>query len=328
MIKKALSLFLVLCLSLILFGCNDYKQITPSDEDMTIVGHVNGRDVCLDELRFVAYTYRDLMISRYGDGIFEGEDKDTYLSMLSDLVCKNITYGYAVIELCDEVGIGLGEKAIIDSVDKTLSDLVKNDLGSFSKYKKYLKQNHLTDRLLRFSTEISLLENELKYVYVDDLLLIENDDEKIYDIIKNDFIIVRHVFVPHSTEGANEKILSALDEYQSGASMDTLISKYNEDPSMTSDGIFILDGYMSEEYQDVAFSLSVGDVSQVVTDYNGYYIIERVAMSPSRIMLDFDNLKQTYQTYTFFAMIDQRQKSLSFVLNDAGIEYLADPFSK
>ena len=210
MIRRISCFVIAVCLLLCLVGCSDYKQIEPTDEDLTIVGTVNGRNVYLDELRFVTYTYYDIMTARYGEDIFDGDSKEEYLAMLRELVYKNITYGYAVIELCDEVGIGLGEKAIIEKVDVTLSDMVKNELGSFSKYKKYLRENHLTDHFLRFSTELTLLENELMYVYVDDLSLIEKDDEKIYDIIKNEFIVVRHVFVPHTDDDAEQTINEVL----------------------------------------------------------------------------------------------------------------------
>lgn len=328
MIKRIICIFTLFCLSISLIGCSDYKHIEPTDEDLTVVGHVNGREVYLEELRFVTHTYHGIMTARYGEDIFDGADKEKYLSMLRELVYKNITYGYAVIELCEDVGISLGEKAVLRRVDLTLSDMVKNELGSFSKYKKYLRKNHLTDHFLRFSTEISLLENELMYVYVDDLLLIEDDDEKIYDTIKDEFIVVRHVFIPHTAENAKQTIDSVLERCKNGADMSSLISEYDQDPDMTDSGIFILDGYMTDEYEKIAFSLDVGQISEIVTDDNGYYVIERMEMSPSAIMLDFDNLKKTYQTYTFYSMIDEKQASLTFVPNDSGIDYMSDPFSK
>ena len=68
----------------------------------------------------------------------------------------------------------------------------------------------MTDHFLRYTTELSLLESELLYVYVDDLAIIEDDDEKIYDLIKDEFIVVRHVFIPHTQEDAEETIATVL----------------------------------------------------------------------------------------------------------------------
>lgn len=315
----------VLCLSILLVGCSGYKQITPTDEDLKVVGQVGGKDVYLEELRFVTYTYRDMMISRYGEGIFEGDDADMYLEMLRELVYTNITSGYAVLLMCEEVRISLGEEAVLQKVDEKLTEMTE-ELGGFSKYKKYLKENYLTDHFLRFSTELNILENELMYVYVDDLLLIEDDDEAIYDIIKNEFLVVRHVFIPHTDENAKQLIAEAEQKLASGTDIQTLIEQYGQDTEMNSEGIFILDGYMSDEYEKVAFSLNVGETSGIVEDDKGYYLIERLEMSPASIMMKFDHLKDLYQTYTFYSMIDDMQATLTFVPNDAGNEYMSDPF--
>lgn len=327
MMRKLIALIcILLCLAVMLMGCSEYRAIEPDGDDLTVVGQVGGRDVYLEELRFVAYTYRDMMTTRYGEDIFEGEDADMYLEMLRELVYANITSNYAVLFLCEEVRISLGEKVVVQRVDETLSEMTE-ELGGFSKYKKYLKENHLTDHFLRFTTELRLLENELLYVYVDDLSLIEDDDEKIYDIIKDEFIAVRHVFIPHTEENASEMIETVKQRHTDGADFAALMNEYNKDTEMTSDGLFILDGYMTDEYESVAFSLDIGAVSGIVEDYNGYYLIERLEMSPSSIMLKLDYLKELYQTYTFYGMIDEKQATLTFIPNEAGTEYMSAPFN-
>ena len=91
---------------------------------------------------------------------------------------------------------------------------------------------------------------------------------------------------------------------------------------MTDDGVFILDGYMTDAYENVAFGLKIGEHSNVVSDENGYYIIERLEMNPLSIMTKFDYLKQLYQTYTFYAAVDRVQADLTFVPNEAGEAYM------
>ncbi len=326
MTRKLITVVCALLCSCIIFtGCSGYKHIEPSENDLQVVGQVGDKDVYLEELRFVAYTYRDMMTARYGEDIFDGDDADTYFEMLRELVYSNITYGYAVLLLCEEAKISLGEEAILKKVDETLSDMTE-ELGSFSKYKKYLAENHLTDHFLRYTTEISLLENELMYVYTDDLNLIENDDEALYDIIKNEFIAVRHIFIPHTEENAEEKISEAAAKYANGSNFEELMDEYNRDTEMTSEGLYILDGYMTDEYEEAAFSLNIGGTSDIVSDYNGYYIIERLETSAQTIMLKFDYFKKLYQTYTFYSVIDAAQMELVFTPNDAGKEYMANPF--
>ena len=322
---KKLRLYLmaaVLCLSLSFTGCSGYSPIEPSDKDITVVGHVEDKEVYLDQLRFAAYTCREQLIAEYGEDIFKGDDAQKYLDMLRDMVYSSITADYATLLLCEESYFGLGETAVLERVDQKLNELV-DALGGMSKYKRYLKENHLTDRLIRFSTEISLLQSELFYVYRDDISIIENDDEKLYDIIKKEFIKVRHVFVPHSDAQLMDTVTS---ELESGGNISDLITKYGKDPDMMSEGIFIIKGYMSERYEASAFDLEIGEMSGVVEDANGLYVIERLDVAPTDVMLKFDYLKQLYQTYTFYSMIDQKQTELEFVPNDAGTEFIKNPF--
>lgn len=324
-VKKLIRLLTLLSVVFVFCSCA-YKPIEPSENDITAVGTVNGREVCLDELRFAAYACRDALTSKYGDGIFEGEDAEKYLDMLREMVYSSITANYAVISLCEEASITLGETAVVEKVDETLGEMVE-ELGGMGKYKKYLAENHMTDRFLRFNTEVELLKNELKYVYIQDLSLIENDDEKLLDIISDEFILVRHIYVT-SSEGARQSLENALERLENGEAFTSLMSELNEDTEMTESGLFILKGYMTEKYESVAFSLKVGEVSDVISDGNGYYLIKREAMPLTSVWLNFEHLKELYQTYTFYSMLDEKQATLSFVPYPACEEYMKSPFSE
>ncbi len=319
MIKKSVTItsaLLVLCFLLV--GCSTYKPLKDDEDSATVVGTVAGRNVYLDEFKFAFQTCKEQMLATYGEGIFDGDDAEHYANMLKERVFSSITADYAVILLCEEVKISLGEPVIVERVDEKMQALV-DELGGMHKYKKYLKENGLTDRLLRFTTEVSLLRNELLYVYTDDIGVIESDYDELYDIIKKEFISVRHIFVPHSEE---DVMFVIEEEYMNGASFEELMAEYNRDTEMTADGNFILKGYMSEEYEKAAFALKVGSVSEIISDQNGLYIIERLSMPSSAIMYNFERLKSLYQTYTFYDIIDNKQSELTFEINDIGIGYI------
>ncbi len=317
---KTAAICCIICLSLLFAGCTKYKQLEPDDGDLTVVGQVEGIDVYLDELRFAIYTCKAQMVDAYGEDIFTGAEAERYRAMLKDMVYANITANYAVILLCEEVGIGMGESAVVEKVDEQMQALV-DELGSLGKYKKYLKENNLTDRLLRTSSELSIMKNELMYVYIDNIALIEDDDTKLFDIIEDEFIKVRHVFLPHSEADTMAEVTSALS---GGTDMGTLIEQYGRDSDMTASGKFILHGYMSEEYEEAAFKLKTGQISEVVSDSLGVYVIEKLEMTTIDIMIDFNNLKELYQTYTFYDIIDQKQAELTFVPNQAAEELFAE----
>lgn len=319
---KLLLALLSLALLTSLTSCSaKYTPIEPTEEDMTVVGQVGGKDVYLDELRFITESNKKALEGKYGEGIFSGEDSERYLEELREAVFANITANYATLQLCDEAYIRLGEQVVIDRVDSTLADIV-DELGGMKKYKEYLKENHLTDHFLRFNIEVSLLENELFYVYVDDLGIIESDDDAVFEIIEDEFIVVRHIFVSVSTENAEEKIQKAKSALDGGADFGAVMQEYNEDSDTTANGIYILKGYMNEKYEETAFSLNIGKRSDIVSDESGYYIIERLEMDSMQVLLKLDALKELYQQYTFIAILDEKQKSLEFIPNEAGLAYI------
>ena len=111
-----------------------------------------------------------------------------------------------------------------------------------------------------------------------------------------------------------------------GADLQSDTSELGEDAQMTSDGYFILEGYMTEKYESAAYALYEGARSEVIEDENGYYVIERLEMTPLDIMAKFDYLKELYQSYTFFSLIDKKQATLTFTPNAAGEAFLKQPF--
>ncbi len=309
----------VLALCTLLAGCGtEYKPLKDNEDTTTVVGTVSGKNVYLDEFKFAFHTCREQMLSTYGEDIFEGADSEHYAALLKEQVFKNITADYAVLLLCEEARISLGESAIVEQVNQKMQELT-DELGGMHEYKKYLKENVLSDRLLRFTTEISMMRNELFYVYTDDLGIIESDYDALYDIIKKEFISVRHIFVSHS----NADVMSLVtEELLNGTGFEALMSKYNEDSDMTAAGNFILKGYMSKAYEEAAFSLAVKERSEVVSDSNGLYIIERLSLPTSTIMANFDYLKELYQAYTFYGIIDEMQAELVFEINATGLGYI------
>ena len=278
-----------------------------------MVGTVAGHEVLWDEFRFVAITHANAMREKYGEDIFEGEDAERYKEELRELVYESITANYAVLELCREALIDRGEDAVIEAVDEELTRLVE-ELGGMSEYKKYLAENYITDNFLRFSIEVQLLQGELMYVYRNDLGLIASDDDDVYDAILSEFAYVHHIFIPHTTNDAYGKINEALARLQSGETFDSLMTEYGEDSAMTKSGLLIPRGYMTDEYDEAIFSITLGTTG-IVSDDLGYYIIRRSEISPMSVMADLENLTSLYQTYALISLIDEKQDSLEFIPN-------------
>lgn len=303
-----------------LFGCKSYEPIEPSEEELRVVGTVGEFEVLYEEIRFVVLTKKAELLSEKDDNALSSASaKAEFEAELRELVYESLLTNYAVLTLCREVGIEADNEKINEAVQNTIKQTI-DDVGSTSKYKKYLADNHLTDHFLRFNITVDKLQNELFYSYVDDLGLIESEDEKVYEKIRNEFIRTQHIYISKKngkTEKENlNRVNEALEALNDGEDFFETSKLFSEDTSMTRDGIYSTKGYMSETYEAVAYELGIEEFSDVVEDKDGYYIIKRIETDPFYIMIHFDELSDMYKQYTFLGMIDEAAKELEFVPNE------------
>ena len=189
---RAITLVALLLSLLTLVGCA--KAGTPIDateDELRVIGQAGQTDISYDEFRFAVLQCRAQLVSEYGEEFLAREDAE---ELILRAVFDNITFNYAIIALCGEVGIHSERDGLAEAVQ---NEMVKTEkaLGSRREYKKFLKENGLTDRLLRFNTLVDKMQNELYYVYTDDLGIIKTSEEDVYGEIQRDFVRTKHIFI-------------------------------------------------------------------------------------------------------------------------------------
>ena len=127
---------------------------------------------------------------------------------------------------------------------------------------------------------------------------------------------------------ANRALIEeALRKYNNGTmSMYELIgSKYNEDLSVPFEGNYITRGYAEKEYEDAAFSLEVGEISDVVESYgvtasgqkvSCFYLIKRLELDPQYVSDNFPELEEVYRDGVMAERLEEVKKSLRFEPNE------------
>lgn len=317
---RVLSLLIAAITVFSLSGCSTSRPIESTEDDLRVVGTVGEFEVLYEELRFVVVTYKRFLMANYGEDIFnDPATAEKYTDMLRDYVYKNITANYAVLTMCREVGMEASDPKLQEAVQKAIENDVR-DLGGRRKYKKHLKNSNMTDHFNRFNICVDIMQNELFYVYVDDLGLIESDDDKIYDIIKNEFVRTQHIYVSKSNgksyDENKQNIESLYAMLSDGADFKQLAMSSGEIRTESEIDMYITKGYMSDKYEETAFSLDIGEYSDIIEDEKGFYIIKRLELESLYIMMNFEELSDNYMYYSFMEMIDETQAQLTFVPND------------
>lgn len=306
-IKRLISLFLVLA-ALILTSCSSgIGPIRGKGDEQKVFMTVDDADVYYEEIRYLAANY----IKSATDEEIESDD---FEEKLTDFVMKNAKKNAVLTALCEEYEITPEKKEIADAVQAKI-DSMAEEAGGKDAYIKQLEANAMTDHCLRYYLALeemrSLLETEL---YKDGR--IKADDETVLQYINSDnFIRTWHVYIGNDdgddVEANYAVAKDVLAQLEDGASMKSMIGRYSEDYTMTTlDGVYFTRGEFDKEYEEAAFALGIGEISDVVETSSGFYVIQRLEKEDAYIEKNFESLKLRY----LYVMLDNILDSLA---NDA-----------
>ncbi len=154
---------------------------------------------------------------------------------------------------------------------------------------KYMYASKLKTKIVAQDPELSSVsENEIQAEY-----------DKAKEQNAREMLHVKHILVmfevPDGTQRTDEQARAraqeVLDKIKAGAKFEDMIAQYNEDTAEPADGYSFThnDGSMLQDFDDAAYALGIGDVSEPVkTDY-GYHIIKRY--EPTQKMQTLDELR-------------------------------------
>ena len=225
---------------------------------------------------------------------------------------------YGTISLGADYGITVSDGDIIAAAETYIEAMKNNYTENKLDYNDDLKASYMTEKVLEFLILVDALENKLFNALISDGGVIEDNDEKVLDIImSNDFVRAKQIFIENdkgeSLEDNRKLAGEALAEYESGTDFDTLIGKYSEDFSMPDGGYYFTHAEMIDEFEAAAFALSDGEISNIVESKNGFHIILRLPKDAAYISEHFADLKSQYQSATFYLKLESRANMLSAV---------------
>jgi len=297
--------------------------LTSCIQNKTIVGKVGDKNVYYDELYFLVNNYKSAVEKRVG------ENPALVRNELDQLVRENIINNYARLALCEEYGLKYSD---IESEINTELDIYidQNFNGSRSDFRKSCKEFGLSERYVKYVLGLDLLCEQLIPKYIEKGL-IKSADTDIIQHIKDNFIRTNHLVIfnddgddVQANKAKLEKAKSLLDN---GHKINDLVAEYSEDFTSDPDasGYYIAKGTMIEEYENAAFSLDIGQYTDVIEMYseNNYgeyvscfYIIQRLDLRDDYIDSHFTELKNDYYNSVINNDLQKKCASLSFVPNE------------
>lgn len=328
---RATAALLVLLCFLLLCSCTQgSKPIKSTREELTVIGTCEGYDVYFEELRYLVLTHKDIMESYYGQGIWDDPaTAQAYLPELRQTVLSNLTANYAIMVTAATFGISVEDEAITEAV-QSLIDSTVSEFGGRKQYAAALNELYLTDHLVRFTYATNICQEEMIYALRDLDLIIDNELDFLDYAYDGGFCAVYHIYVENDEgediEANRKKAQEARQQLLDGKDITELLgSAYNEDVYLVGTPYYFTYGEYDEAYEQAAFALKEGEVSDVVQTDDGFYVLVRQPLDQNYLVMNVQELMQRYEYVQVEALVSECRELLTVELNEYGasLDFLA-----
>lgn len=316
LIKKAVAvlglvLIAIVAIVLVCMAIDKYKTEKYLESYGMTALEVGAYEVDFGTYRCLYLTYRDELKKEYtenGDTDTAALDKEIR-SRISD----DVRHMYAVISLAADHGYSLTSSDVISVADTYIAEMKAYCESSDMDFEKTLEDGYMNEDIFTFLLRSRALNDVLNVALVSDGGEIEDNDEKLLEIFNGDDMIrVLSVFIENDdgedVEANRALALEVVEKYKGGADFNELIKKYSEDYY---GDFYITRGEKIDVFDTAAFALDEGEISDVVTSDDGFYVILRVGKDAGYIEDNFDTLKSQYQYVRYNEKIEARMNSLA-----------------
>ena len=339
--KKILSLLLITCalISLVSCGGSGYEPVESSELEkatvMTVT--VDGEKYAI---RYELYRALFLSCKAEVDGgdasVWSGDKKDEYIAKAEEIILDKAAEIYSVLHLAKKAGIDIYS----DEYDEIISETIKETVdaegvggfgGDYQKYLDYLKEMNLNysvqDLLFRYHLATDALYDHyagtLDGEFVSEsamgALKYTREDVEAFYYDDGESVRVQRIYIPkdYTTPERIREIRTGLVDAAAGG--DGAAERYILDKRGASSSIAdvkngILHGRHSEdslyyeEMTEAAFSLGVGEVSEIIevstTSEEAYVIMYRIAKNNQHFADCYDSIAEVYVYNEIGKLID------------------------
>ena len=228
--------------------------------------------------------------------------KDADLTAANNQILEDLIDAEVLYQQSQKEGIKVDEQTIdkkIEGFKKRFSGESGNKVANEKAYKMALKRMHISEKELRSKIERALAMNQLLDTNVRKKITVTEEElKKYYNNNQNLFkqkeqVKFSRIFIkvpPNAEESikiqARKKIETIQNKAQQGEDFGKLAKTYSEGPAAKHEGNvgYIDKGHMKKPFEDAAFSLNVGEVSEIIETQHGYYLIKVTDKKPAGII--------------------------------------------
>ena len=204
------------------------------------------------------------------------------------------------IELAKEaeaLGITVTDEEVTKRLDEFKLEFYKGADGKVdeAKYQEELKNASLTEAEIRTNVKARIVSEKLNNEVTKDVKVTDQEVQTFYDEHRDQFTVPESRDVAHILVDTKQEADKLYKQLQDGADFAALAKKNSKDTGSAKDGGKLTDqkGSFVPEFEDVAFALKTGEISQPVESQYGWHIIKALGDTKPETVTPFTDVKQT-----------------------------------
>ncbi len=262
--KKTLVIAIILAISIGLNGCAQNEE--------GLVAKVNGEGITQEEYDIDFQVYKNIYEKQLGEGALSeiGSDGKTFESSLKQDVLDKLIVEKLIIQEATKKDITVTDEEVEEKIDQLIASF-----GGEDKYEEFLEKSNIPKDYFKENTKREILIERHKGNFLEEESINEEEAEKYFNENKEDLTILKasHILVNNEEDG--NKVLERLKNGEDFSSVAVTESLDSTSAVKGGDlGYFVKGTFgLIPEFQEAAFNLEVGEISDLVKTEVGYHII-------------------------------------------------------
>jgi foldase protein PrsA len=256
-------LLIAIMAAMVLSGC--------SSEKVGIVAQVDGKEITQEEFDKDFQVYKGLYERQLGEGALdqEGIDGKTMGESLEESILERLIMETLILEDNEAKGIEVTEEDLQEYIED-----YKESIGGEESYQQFLQSNSLSDEYFVDNMMKELRGRKHKEDFLSGISISDDQVREFYDENKDNLVEIN---ASHILLGSEEDALSIVERLDGGEDFAQLATTESLDSVSAVNGGnlgYFGKGQMIPEFEEVAFQLNEGEISDVVRTEVGFHIIK------------------------------------------------------